>query len=295
MALSVMINLDDLLFAAYNIGVASNGTEPSLTKAELRAKLLANVPLVGCTEPKIKTASEEKPSPKPKAEKKPRETKPKAEKPVVELCSARAFYEKEHVEDGKLKKMTEDDEANEFGGRCKFKQSGESTFCKHHAEKQPHGVWGGEYAGKLKSLIEKAKAPVAEPSAAEDKPKAAEDKPKTKAVKKIVKKAAAPAEDNEAPKTPTKPKNKTKTVKPNAPKRPAEEDEESDVDEDAEDEYLDGKVLETAGIEYEWIEIDDISYTIDANGNVYDPETEEKVGQYNTKAKKWISGGPATE
>ncbi len=278
-----MINLDDLLFAAYNLGVTSNGTEPSLSKAELRAKLLANVPLVGCAEPKIKTAAEEKT--KTKAEKKPREIKPKAEKPVVELCSARAFYEKEHVEEGKLKKMSEDDEANEFGGRCKFKQSGESTFCKHHAEKQPHGVWGGEYAGKLKSLIEKANAPVAEP---------AEDKPKPKAAKKIVKKAAAPVEDTEAPKTPTKPKNKTKTVKPKAPKRPAE-DEESDVEEDAEDEYLNGKVLETAGIEYEWIEIDDISYTIDAKGNVYDPESEEKVGQYDTKTKKWISGGPASE
>jgi hypothetical protein len=282
MALSVMINLDDLLFAAYNLGFTSDGTEPSLTKAELRAKLLANVPLIGSTEPKVKTAAETK----PKAEKKPREFKPKAEKPVAEFCCARAFYEKEHVEEGKLKKMTEDDEANEFGGRCKFKQSGESTFCKHHAEKQPHGVWGGEYAGKLKSLIEKANAPATA---------AAEDKPKAKAVKKIVKKAATPAEDNEEPKTPTKPKNKTKTVKPNAPKRPAEEDEESDVDEDAEDEYLDSKVLETAGIEYEWIEIDDISYTIDANGNVYDPESEEKVGEYNTKTKMWISGGPASE
>ena len=76
MALSVMINLDDLLFAAYNLGVTSDGTEPSLTKAELRAKLLANVPLVGCAEPKIKTAPEEKI--KTKAEKKPREIKPKA-------------------------------------------------------------------------------------------------------------------------------------------------------------------------------------------------------------------------
>ena len=285
-----MINLDDLLFAAYNLGVTSNGTETSLTKAELRAKILSNVPLIGSAEPKIKTASDATEiKTKTKAEKKPREIKPKAEKPVAEFCCARAFYEKEHVEEGKLKKMTEDDEANEFGGRCKFKQSGESTFCKHHAEKQPHGVWGGEYAGKLKSLIEKANAPVAEPKAA-----AAEDKPKAKAPKKIAKKAVAAAEDNEAPKTPTKPKNKTKTVKPNAPKRPAE-DEESDVGEDAEDEYLDGKVLETAGIEYEWIEIDDISYTIDANGNVYDPESEEKVGQYNTKTKKWISGGPASE
>jgi hypothetical protein len=286
MALSVMINLDELLFAAYNLGFTSDGNEPCLTKAELRAKILSNVTLIGSAEPKIKTASdstEEKPAAKPKAEKKAREPKAKAEKPVVEFCCARAFYEKEHVEEGKLKKMS-DDEANEFGGRCKFKQSGESTFCKHHAEKQPHGVWGGEYAGKLKSLIEKANAPVAEPKAAEDKPKA---------VKKIVKKVAAPAaDDDEAPKTPTKPK--TKVVKPNAPKRPAKE-EESDVEEDDEDEYLDAKVLENAGIEYEWIEIDDISYTIDPKGNVYDPETEEKVGEYNTKTKKWISGGPASE
>ena len=291
MALSVMINLDDLLFAAYNLGFTSDSTEPCLTKAELRAKILSNVPLVGCTEPKIKTKTasdsteEDKPAAKPKAEKKPREIKPK---PVVEFCCARAFYEKEHVEEGKLKKMSDDD-ANEFGGRCKFKQSGESTFCKHHAEKQPHGVWGGEYAGKLKSLIEKANAPVAEPkaAAAEDKPKAAEDKPKTKTVKKIVKKVA-PAEDNEEPKTPTKPK--TKKVEPKAPKRPAKE-EESDVEEDSGDEYLDSKVLESPV----WIEIDDIVYTIDAEGNVRDPDSEEIVGQYDTKTKKWISGGPATE
>jgi hypothetical protein len=269
MALSVMINLDDLLFAAYNLGFTSDRAEPSLTKAELRAKILSNVPLVGCTEPKTASDSteEDKPAAKPKTEKKPREIKPKA---VVEFCCARAFYEKEHVEEGKLKKMS-DDETNEFGGRCKFKQSGESTFCKHHAGKQPHGVWGGEYAGKLKSLIEKANAPVAEPKAAEDKPKAEEPKPK--AVKKIVKKvAAAPAADDEAPKTPTKPK--TKVVKPNAPKRPAKE-EESDVEEDEDDEYLEPK---EAGNECEWIEIDDISYTIDAEGNVRDPETEEKVG-----------------
>jgi hypothetical protein len=278
MALSVMINLDDLLFAAYNLGFTSDGNEPSLTKAELRAKLLANVPLVGCAESKIKTVKTPAET-KTKAEKKPRETKPKAEKPVAEFCCARAFYEKDHVEDGKLKKMS-DDEANEFGGRCKFKQSGESTFCKHHAEKQPHGVWGGEYAGKLKMLIEKANAPIEE------------SKPKIKTTKKIVKKTVPVDEE---PKTPTK--TKTKVVKPNAPKRPAKE-EESDKEEDEdddEDEYLDGKVLESAGIEFEWIEIDDISYMIDAEGNIYDPETEEKLGEYNIKTKKWISGGPASE
>jgi hypothetical protein len=350
MALSVMINLDDMLFAAYTLGAEISETTPRLSKEELRAKLLADVPLIASTGPtkpakKTKTAPKtetsdaeedetatEKPetaatADKPKTEKKKAEKKPKAEPEGDVRCCARSLYEKDHIEAGKPKAMRED-ETNQFGDRCKFKKVGETNFCKSHAEKQPHGVWGAEYAGKLKTLIEKANAPVEEPkakaakedkpkaakedkpkaakedkpkAAKEDKPKAAkEDKPKAakedkpKAPKKVVKKAVAKpaAEETEEPTTPTKP---TKTVKPNAPKRPAKKENEDDVEEDAEDEYMAADALEKANIEYEWITINDQDYMIDANGNVYDPESEEKVGVYDVKAKKWTSGGPASE
>jgi hypothetical protein len=325
-----------MLFAAYNLGAEINETTPRLSKEELRAKLLADVPLIasnGPTKPakKTKTAPKtetsdaeedetaaEKPetaatADKPKTEKKKAEKKPKAEPEGDVRCCARSLYEKDHIEAGKPKAMR-DDEANQFGDRCKFKKVGETNFCKSHAEKQPHGVWGAEYAGKLKTLIEKANAPVEEPkpkaakedkpkAAKEDKPKAAkEDKPKAakedkpKAAKKVVKKAVAKpaAEETEEPTTPTKP---TKPAKTNAPKRPAkkEDEEESDVEEDAEDEFMAADALEKANIEYEWLEIDDMSYMIDDKGNVYDPESEEKVGVYDVKAKKWTSGGPASE
>ncbi len=69
-------------------------------------------------------------------------------------CCARTFYEKEQLEGGKLKVMR-DDEKNLYGDRCKFKKVGESEFCKHHAEKQPHGIWGGEYSGKMKNKMKK--------------------------------------------------------------------------------------------------------------------------------------------
>ena len=328
MALSVMINLDDMLFAAYNLGAEISETTPRLSKEELRAKLLADVPLIAsANERQTKPAKKTKTAPKTekpttetttetetaaekpaKTEKNPKEAKPKAEKkPKAEpegdvRCCARSLYEKDHIEAGKPKVVRED-EANQFGDRCKFKKVGETNFCKSHAEKQPHGVWGAEYAGKLKTLIEKANAPVEEPklkAAKEDKPKAAkEDKPKAakedkpKAAKKVVKKAAKPATDDEEPKTPTKP---TKTVKPNAPKRPAKKDEEeSDVEEDAEDEFMAADALEQANIEYEWATINEQDYMIDANGNVYDPETENKIGVYDIKAKTWTSGGPAAD
>jgi hypothetical protein len=328
MALSVMINLDDMLFAAYTLGAEINETTPRLSKEELRAKLLADVPLIASanerpTKPAKKTnapkaetsdaeedetATEKPNADKPKtaaaadkpktaaaADKPKTEKKPKAEPEGDVRCCARSLYEKDHIEAGKPK-VVRDDEANQFGDRCKFKKVGETNFCKSHAEKQPHGVWGAEYAGKLKTLIEKMNAPVEEPKAAkEPKPKAAkEDKPK--AAKKVVKKAAKPAtEETEEPTTPTK--KATKPVKPNAPKRPAkkEDEDESDVEEDAEDEFMAADALEKANIEYEWCEIGDMSYMIDSDGNVYDPESEEKVGVYDIKTKKWISGGPAAD
>jgi hypothetical protein len=50
--------------------------------------------------------------------------------------------------------------------------------------------------------------------------------------------------------------------------------------------------LQEVEVEYAWVEIDSEDYMIDPEGNVYDPESEKKVGHYNIKTKKWISGGP---
>jgi hypothetical protein len=274
-----MIDLESLLFQAYTLGLQSEHDAPALTKIELRSKLLANVPLFGSVSES--TTNTKVAAPKEKAEKKtkakePAEKKPRAIPDEDTRCSARSLYEKDHIENGQPKIMR-DDEANQYGDRCKFKKVGETEFCKHHAEKQPHGVWGGEYAGKMKTLIEKP----------------AEDAEKPKAPKKIVKKAAT---ETAEPATPNKP---TQAAEPKAPKKvvkkAAPKEEEDDVEEDDEDEYMEGDVLEQAGIEYEWLEIDDEQYMIDAQGNVYNPEDEAKIGVYDVKAKKWLSGGPVED
>jgi hypothetical protein len=275
-----MIDLESLLFQAYTLGLQSEHDAPALTKIELRSKLLANVPLFGSVSES--TTNTKVTAPKEKAEKKtktkePAEKKARAVPDEDTRCCARSLYEADHLENG-VPKVMRDDEANPFGGRCKFKKVGDSGFCKHHAEKQPHGVWDGEYAGKMKTLLEKP----------------AENAEKPKAAKKIVKKAAT---ETAEPTTPNKP---TQAVEPKAPKKvvkkaaPKEEDED-DVEEHEDDEYMAGDVLEQAGIEYEWVEIDDEQYMIDSNGNVYNPEDETKIGVYDIKAKKWISGGPVED
>jgi len=304
MALSVMINLDDMLFAAYNLGAEISETTPRLSKEELRAKLLADVPLIASTnerptKPAKKTKTSqaeqqvdetsadetetEKPetADKPKTEKKPKaaaaadkpkaEKKPKAEPEGDVRCCARSLYEKDHIEAGKPKAMR-DDEANLYGDRCKFKKVGETEFCKHHAEKQPLGVWGAEYAGKFHALVQKLNAPV------EDKPKAAkEDKPKTEKPAKKSKVAAEVCElTEEEPSTPAvekpkaakveQPKAAPAATKPVAPE-PAEDEEVAEVEE---------------------CEIDGKTYLRDNEGTIYDMESEEEVGQYNFNTKKWI-------
>jgi hypothetical protein len=187
-------------------------------------------------------------------------------------CHARTFNEKEHLlENGKPKIMNADDEHNHYGGRCSAKKNGESDFCKMHAEKQAHGVWDGAYGDKCNGYLAQPEKEV---------------KPK----KTILKKAAlGPDPVAAAPK---------KVVK-KAPKVEAEA-EAADSDEDAEehddDEYISSaNKLEEAKVEYDWVEIDGEDYMIDADGNVYDPESEEKIGNYNTKTKNWISGGPKDE
>ncbi len=274
---SVMINLDELLFQAYTLGVETEDKSAAFSKAQLRSVLFRSVPLLGKVESPAEDSESEKPAKKTTTttkttaeksegdEKKPRKARATAGDEV--RCHARTFNEKEHLENGKPKVINADDEDNLYGGRCSSKKNGESDFCKMHAEKQAHGVWGGAYGEKCNGYL-------AQP----DK----EVKPK----KVVVKKA-----DAEVPVPVATPK---KVVKKAAPKvETAEEDGEDDVEEHDDDEYVSSvNKLEEAKVEYDWIDIDGEDYMIDADGNVYDPENEEKIGNYNTKTKKWISGGP---
>jgi hypothetical protein len=233
-------------------------------------------------------------------------------------CCARSLYEKDHLEGGKPKVMR-DDEANLYGDRCKFKKVGETEFCKHHAEKQPLGVWGAEYSGKFHTLVQKLNAPAEEPkpkvvkeakpkaAAEEDKPKAAkEDKPKTEKPAKKSKVAAEVCElTEEEPETPAtepvveqpkaakedKPKaakeDKPKAAKEDKPKAAKVEQPKAApapatkpvAPEPAEDEEV---------AEVEECEIDGKTYLRDNEGTIYDMESEEEVGQYNFNTKKWI-------
>jgi hypothetical protein len=161
--------------------------------------------------------------------------------------------------------MNANDENNLYGGRCSAKKNGDSDFCKMHGEKQAHGVWDGAYGSKCNGYLAQPEKEV---------------KPK----KTIVKKAAATEPVAAAPK---------KVIKKAAKVETNSEDDEDDVEEQDDDEYIPSEnKLEAAKVEYDWEEIDGEDYMIDAEGNVYDPESEEKIGEYNIKTKKWISGGP---
>jgi len=317
MSLSVMINLDDMLFAAYTMGIALTygGQTPRLSKEELRAHLLSEVPLITSnttqkkskqtktaetiekaetTETAEKAETIEKPT-KPKTIKKKKiETENSGESQVSDdaavaeategpkkrtrkipddetRCCARSFSEKEHLDENKQLKVMRDDEANQFGDRCKLAKT-DGDFCNTHNKGQSHGVWDNDYDGKLKKLVEKstdAKPKVAKPKA---------DKPKTEKSEKPV---------TEKAEKPVKAKAKAKVV---------ETEQVSDIESDDEDEYMPANILEMANIDYDWIEIDDLSYQIDAKGNVYDPENEDKlIGMYDIKTKKWISGGSTAD
>ena len=286
--MSAMINLDELLYSAYTLGLETEQGSAALTQAQLRGIVLRNVPLLGKSEPiemkteKVAAVAEKKPRKQSSAAGKPRAV------PEDETrCHARSFYEKDHIEGGLLK-VVRDDEANQFGDRCKFKKADSTEFCKHHAEKQPHGVWDGEYDGKFKQYIGKTADDVAE-------------KPK-KVTKPVATVVVAAADESEATvfveSTPVK-KTIKKAVAPTAPmaqkKKVVPKEEEDDEEEQDEDEYYEGDVLEKAGIEYDWIEIEDEQFMIDSKGNVYEPENEKKIGVYDKKQKKWLSGGIPTE
>jgi hypothetical protein len=265
-----MINLDELLYSAYMLGVETEQGTPALNQSQLRSILLRNVPMLGKTEI-TETPAKKSAAVAPVAEKKPRKQSSAAGKPRAipedeTRCHARSFYEKDHIENGALK-IVREDEVNQFGDRCKFKKTGESEFCKHHSEKQPHGVWGGDYDGKFKLYLGKPAIVATESSS---------DAVESTPVKKTIKKTAPVAP-------------KKSLVKVEEIEEEEEVDEEADEDEVAEN--LDGGSLDDTGVQYDWIEIEDEQYMIDSQGNVYDPENEKKIGKYDTKKKSWISGG----
>jgi hypothetical protein len=288
-----MINLDELLYSAYILGLETEQGSTALTSSQLRGIVLRNVPMIGKSEPiEMKT---EKAAAVP--EKKPRKQSSAAGKPraVPEdetRCHARSFYEKDHIEGGLLK-VVRDDEANQFGDRCKFKKTDGIEFCKHHSEKQPHGIWDGEYDGKFKQYIGKTAEDVAEKPKKVAKPAAAPAAPAA-AVAADESESVAVVESTQVKKTikkavPAAPIAEKKKV---APKE--EEDEDEDLEEQDDDEYIEGDVLEKSGVEYDWIEIEDEQFMIDSDGNVFDPENEKKIGKYDKKQKKWLSGGIPT-
>ena len=289
--MSAMINLDELLYSAYTLGLETEQGSTALTQSQLRGIVLRNVPMLGKSEPiekteKVAAVPEKKARKQSSAAGKPR-TVPEDET----RCHARSFYEKDHIEGGLLK-VVRDDESNHFGDRCKFKKTDGIEFCKHHSEKQPHGIWDGEYDGKFKQYIGKTAEDVAEKPKKVAKPAAtlaaavaalSADESESVAVvestpmKKIIKKATAP----------TAPIAQKKKVVP-------KEEEDEDLEEQDDDEYHEGDVLEKSGVEYDWIEIEDEQFMIDSDGNVFDPENEKKIGKYDTKQKKWLSGGIPT-
>ena len=202
------------------------------------------------------------------AEKKPRAApKPRAVPEDETRCCARSFYENLHLEGGVLKVMR-DDPANLYGDRCKFKKSGETDFCKHHADKQTLGIWDGEYSGKFKIYVEKTE------SESEEKPKPASTK--SVAAKKA---ESTPEELEEVEEEPVKPVAKPRRLPPieEAEKKPSTKPEPVPAPKEEED-----------ALSVEDIEIDGQNYLIDEDGNVYDAETQDAVGIYNKAKGKWI-------
>jgi hypothetical protein len=264
------LNINDLLMKA----ITSAREDESLTVEQIITAVLADVDL-----PAISIGGASEPS---KREKKPaaKEVKTRTRAAPAKArslpdddvrCCARSFYEDQHLEGGLLKVMR-DDSDNLYGDRCKFKKTGETEFCKHHGEKQPLGVWDGEYAGKFKAAVEKTESGAAPAPKKEAKPKVVEKPASPKSNE-----YAAETEDEEEPEVesvevkavvkaaPAAEKPKSKPVAPKVEEPTAED------------------------AEVEEVEIDGVSYLIDpSDGTVYDHESEEEVGRYNIKGKKWI-------
>jgi hypothetical protein len=266
--MATMINLDELLFRAYSLGLLAEKGVSAMTAVELRNSLMQSVQ-IGVVQSKIEKAEPVK------VEKVRAASKPRAVPEDDMRCCTRTLDDTLHLEGGKLKVMR-DDETNQYGDRCKFKKTDGTEFCKHHAEKQPLGVWGGEYAGRFKQYVEKVNSSAASVSSAQVIPAAS---------------SASWVSSVAVAETPAK-----KTIKKSAPAAPAPAPkkapvvDDDDSDEDVSEEDMMDK-LEAAGVEYEWIEIEDENFMIDAQNNVYDPDNEKKCGVYDRKQKKWTSGG----
>ena len=223
-------------------------------------------------------------------------------------CCARSFYEQDHLDENKQIKVMRDDEANLYGDRCK-KTKTDGDFCNTHNKGQPLGVWGNEYDGKLKKRIDKLNAPAQEPKPKAEKaekvakPKAdkAEKvaKPKTEKAEKVAKPKTEKAEKVAKPKTDkTEKVAKPKAEKPKVAECEIETDEEEEeIEEDQETQTetktkTDPKPIAPAedeeAVGVEECEIEGKTYLRDGEGNIYDADTEEHLGIYNFKAKKWV-------
>jgi len=197
--------------------------------------------------------------------------KPRAIPEGETRCCARSFYEKEHLEGSSLKVMRDDAE-NLYGDRCKFKKSGDTEFCKHHAEKQPLGIWGAEYSGKFKVHVERHE------SGSAPAPKK-EKKEKPVKVEKVEVVAAPIQSDNEE---------EVEEVEEDE----NEEEEEPEIDMTTPPKPTKAAVAAVAAAEevaeVEEVVIDSVEYLKDEEGIIYDMESEEEVGKYDFAKKSWI-------
>lgn len=259
------LNISDLLAKA----ITSAREDESLTIEQIIAAVLAgaDLPTISIGGASEINKREKKPAKEIKEVKTRTRAAPAKPRSVPEddvRCYARSFYEDQHLENGLLKVMRDDVE-NLYGDRCKFKKTGETNFCKHHAEKQVLGVWDGEYSGKFKTAVEKTENGVAPVTKKEVKPKVAAEK--VVVSHKPEEYAAETEDEEEAEEEPVPVVEKPKS-KPVAPKieEPSAED-----------------------AEVEDITIGGVMYLIDpSDGTVYDHDSEEEVGRYNIKGKKWI-------
>ena len=193
-------------------------------------------------------------------------------------CCARSFYEKEHLEGSSLKVMRDDAE-NLYGDRCKFKKSGETEFCKHHAEKQPLGIWGAEYFGKFKAHVERHESGSAPAPKKEKKEKPA------KVEKVEVVAAPIQSEDEEE-----------EVEEEQDEEQEEEQEEEPEIDMTPPKATVAAVAAKAAAAaaaeeiaEVEEVVIDGKEYLKDEEGLVYDIESEEEVGKYDFAKKSWIS------
>jgi hypothetical protein len=259
-----MINLNTLLENA--ITLARNET---LSIEEIIAKVFIDVKV--CVELPTGTSSNKRTkSAAPTKEVKSRtRTAPAKLRSVPDddvRCYARSFYEDQHLEDGRLKVMR-DDSDNLYGDRCKFKKSGETDFCKHHAEKQVLGVWDNEYAGKFKTAVEKTENSTEPAPKKEPKPKVVVEKKPAATNSEDEDEGEGEEEESETELAKEKPTSKSK---PTSPK--IEESVTADSDAEVQD-----------------VVIDNVTYLIDtSDGTVYDYDSETEVGRYNIAGKKWI-------